>query len=302
MDETEKLPEANDLVDVESADAVGGSLDESEASACSDAVAETATIGDGDDSDRDEEIRAAEFPPAVSLDAGTEPEDPEAAVSDRTEHRNLEELSVADFIGLIWQSPLKNLRRLKAAAYARSGSGQGRLAPALVPAMVSPESAPVEVTRQPLRIHARQLFQRKYAQLALYTLAIASALVGSAAARGAIVVSSAGSDRLAAGAPFLWLGFLLWLGAEIVAHLPTIRRRWSETADAERLLWIARLVAVLIWIHSIFVLAGSMVAPVDSAVQICAFGGPALSGGNRPLDCHRLQSIRVFRQAQASAI
>ena len=86
-------------------------------------------------------------------------------------------------------------------------------------------------------------------------------------------MSSAGPDRLEAGAPFLWLGFLLWLGAEIVPNLPTIRRHWLESPGAEKMFWIARIVAVLIWIHSIFVLAGSMVAPVDSAVQTALSAG-----------------------------
>ena len=185
MDEANRSREMNDSVDGESAAVPSGGSDERELDALPDGGDETAGIGKGLDSDQDLESSVAELPQsAAKSDAETESEDLDAAGRDRAADRNLEELSVAEFIGMIRKSPLKNLRRFRASANESSRNVPGRFVPALAPAISSSETAQVEVTRQPVRIRVRWLFQRTYVQLALYTLAIASALVGSAAARG----------------------------------------------------------------------------------------------------------------------
>ena len=123
-------------------------------------------------------------------------------------------------------------------------------------------------SRLSLRAALMAVAQTKYMQLLLYAAAIVCAFVGSILVRGTEDVSRADGYSLTVGAPYLWLGFLLWLAAEVVGQWAKIRSCWLRFDRSARLRWIARIVPTLIWINALFVLAESMSAPRESAAAI----------------------------------
>ena len=111
---------------------------------------------------------------------------------------------------------------------------------------------------------------RQYGQLLLYALAIWFAFSGSVIARGTVEISRHDGHSLHVATPSLWLGFILWLAAEIVGQLPQIRAYWRESDRLARARWIARIIPALVILVGLHRFAQSLVAPVEVSLGIAA--------------------------------
>ncbi|MCY3798690.1 MAG: glycosyltransferase family 39 protein [Chloroflexi bacterium] len=105
-------------------------------------------------------------------------------------------------------------------------------------------------------------------QLLLCGIAVVCAISGSVIARGTDTVSRAGGYSLSVAAPYLWLGFLIWLGAETLGNWTQLRGRWRRLNPVARLRWAARAICVAIWLVALFTLTASMTAPRERATEL----------------------------------
>lgn len=117
-------------------------------------------------------------------------------------------------------------------------------------------------------------------QLLLYGVAVVCAISGSAIARGTDSVPRAGGYSLSVAAPFLWLGFLLWLAGETLGSWPQLRGKWRRISQGGRMRWTARAICIVIWIVALFTFTTSMTAPRESATELAlsALGYFAVGG------------------------
>lgn len=119
-----------------------------------------------------------------------------------------------------------------------------------------------------LRALPLRLRQIGVMQLLLCGIAVVCAISGSAIARGTDTASRAGGYSLSVAAPFLWLGFLLWLAAETLGNWTQLRGHWRSLDQGARLRWAARAVCIVIWSVALFTFAASMTAPRESATEL----------------------------------
>ena len=175
--------------------------------------------------------------------------------------RALQDLTVAQLIGLLLKKPSKTTRSLRSAPRAAPRVS----APALSAPAPLPAPAPTVQTRRMTR-RLDSLLQPKYLQLLLYALAIVFAYMGSIYARGAPGVTRYDYFSMHYAAPYFWAGFLLWLLAEVVGNWARLRDGWQALDSPGRWRWLARLLPALIWIHATWVLATSLNAPRDQSV------------------------------------
>lgn len=194
-------------------------------------------------------------------DASALPDD--ASGGRRYASRDIQELTVAELLVSLLQSPARTTRNFIAAM----NSSSPRVAVSIVDTGAASQPTPTPErslpTRRQLRATGARFLQAKYLQLVFFALAIVSALFGSAIVRG-------GRDALDAGAPYLWLGFLLWLAAELAGQQPSLPEKWRQLDSRARIRLTARIIPLLIWMQALFILAESMVAPADTAVHIAA--------------------------------
>ena len=191
------------------------------------------------------------------------------ADEDSEPSRAIENLTLSELIVQFMRTPAGTWRVLQNAFRLSAGGAQ-------IVAGTQPGIANVRATATnrratsslSLRAAVLAFAQTNYLQLLLYTAAIICAFVGSILIRGTEDVSRADNVSLNIGAPYLWLGFLLWLAAEVVGQWAKIASWWTGLDRRARLTWIARMVPLLIWINALFLLAESMSAPRESATAI----------------------------------
>ena len=181
----------------------------------------------------------------------------------RGEGRALEDLTLVELVELWIRKPIRTCRALRAA-----------LSAAPAPAPSSPVAAPSESSasgRAPLSLKSPlkgRLRQASTIQLLTYGIAFACALAGAVLFRGGEYAPRAADYSIRAGAPFLWLGFLLWLAAEVLGSSAQLQTRWRGFDRWARMRWGARLLPCLIWILALFRLTASMTARPDEATGL----------------------------------
>ena len=182
-----------------------------------------------------------------------------------------EDLPLSDFLVLFMRSPATTMRRLRVAI--KSDQARQRLVPKTErPAPISLSTrSEGDASRAFLRQAPGLLMNSDYQKLALYLLAFLLALVGSTYARGTADISRYDGYHLQVAAPYLWLGFLLWLLGDIRGDWTQIRDYWRRCDMRTRLLWSARVVPAVVLCGSLLVLAQSMSAPRDLAVDKAQF-------------------------------
>ena len=110
--------------------------------------------------------------------------------------------------------------------------------------------------------------QRDTIQLLLNGGAILCALIGSVIVRGTDDVTRADGYSLLVGGPYLWLGFLLWLMAELVGNWTQLKGYWRGLDRSARLRWAARALPLVMWINALRLLTASMNAPSESVAEL----------------------------------
>ncbi len=184
-----------------------------------------------------------------------------------TPARSLEDLTISELLALLWRSPASTMRRLRLAS--RSTQARGQLVAAHQPDGIArlADSSSGLSARAAWQAGTRGLLQRENRKLAIYMLAFVCALAGSSIARGNADITRAGGYSLQVAAPYLWLGFLLWLMGDISGYWSQITAYWKRCGLERRLLWGARLVPAFIVASALFRFAQSLSAPVESAVD-----------------------------------
>ena len=165
----------------------------------------------------------------------------------------------------MWRAPASTFRRFQRAV--RSAQAREQLIPVGAPRSASlTASANARPVRLALRDWPHQLLQSEFPRLAVYLVAFAFAWIGSALARGTTDIAQSGDNALQAAAPYLWLGFLLWLLADISGQWRKIKAYWQRCDQETRMLWRVRIVPIILVIGSLLRLAQSLSAPRESAV------------------------------------
>ncbi|MCY4147564.1 MAG: hypothetical protein OXF90_14015, partial [Chloroflexi bacterium] len=220
--------------------------------------------------DLTEQARTAEDP----LDSGqgnqasgasAQPKHAESAAGANPE-TPLEELTVAQLLGLFIRKPLATQRRVQHLARQRAVTAQSRSNEFALPAALSAAAAGKTA---PWRL-ASQMLDGEQARLILYLAAALFAYVGSVYGRGTPDIPRTNYYSMEVAAPYLWAGFLLWLLAELVGNWPQLRAGWRRLDEPARWRWIARIAPALIWISAVFALATSLNAPSDRSVELAA--------------------------------
>ncbi len=240
-------------------------------------------IGDASVNIRAAHIEDAGNASAESLADSTEIE-PAAASADGeniSDARPIEQLTLSELINRWLHAPEPTWRRLRIALTSRTANRLQARAAASTAALAP--TAPIERGNRAmsaLRSLPHALRQVDTIQLLLYGTAMVCALIGSTIVRGTDDVTRAGGYSLSVGGPYLWLGFLLWLTAELVGNWTQLTRYWRRLDRSARLRWAARVLPILIWINATLTLTASMTAPPESATDLAlaAVGRLAVGG------------------------
>ncbi len=179
--------------------------------------------------------------------------------------RAFDDLSLSELVERFMRSPARTWRRLQFAAKAPVGIQQSIASNTDAAVASMRGSARSRTSGVKPRRYFGLLLQENYIRLMVYALAFIFAFMGSAIARGTEDIPRTGEFSLQVGAPFLWLGFLLWLSGDIVRHLPQIKSYWRNCDRWRRAHWLARVIPALIMLGSLYLLAQAMAAPRDQA-------------------------------------
>lgn len=209
------------------------------------------------------------IPPAAASSSRLppDPENHDSATHTATD-RAFEDLTISEFLALWWRSPVSTMRRFRLAA--RSTQARERLIPventtdSASPANTAGD-APV---LSALRGIPQRLPQSGFPRLAIYLLAFLLALMGSTIARGTAEIPRSNGYSLQIAAPYLWLGFLLWLIGDLSGHWTQIKAYWQRSDRDTRILWYVRVIPAIMVIGSLIRFAQSLSAPTESAVDI----------------------------------
>lgn len=177
--------------------------------------------------------------------------------------RPIEDLMLSELIGRWIRAPKQTARAL---GLAMSAAGAG--APSPLMTVPTATSAPARNALASVAAFAPGLRQAKSIQLLLYAVAFISAVSGSILFRGGDDVPRAAGYSINAGAPFLWLGFLLWLAAEAAGSWKRLSDSWRRLDQTARMRWYARIVPSLLWLLGLFNLTASMTAPPADATDL----------------------------------
>ena len=207
---------------------------------------------------RDRQNEAIPAPDSVTLERAKAPE-----------MRPIEDLTLSELISRWLRAPGSTWRGFKLAISARNTNRRQFTASPSAIAIQSSER--IEWGRgaaTALRMLPRALRQVDAIQLLLYSAAIVCALIGSMIVRGSEDVTRADGFSLSVGGPYLWLGLLLWLFAEVVGNWNGLAGYWRALDAGERLRWAARALPILLWFSALFAFNESISAPRESATDL----------------------------------
>ena len=137
--------------------------------------------------------------------------------------RPIEDLMLSELIESWLRRPGRTWRALRIAVASEARQAPRAVAPSIITPSPHVRDAPGSSWVSAILSAASGLRAANTIQLLLYGVAIVSALAGSILLRGSDAVPRAGDYSLMVGAPFLWLGFLLWLAGEAVGEWAGIR-------------------------------------------------------------------------------
>lgn len=167
----------------------------------------------------------------MTMPPETEPQTDASLDAQADDVRRFDDLTLAEVIGQVVRAPKATLQALRQVVMSPRNSTSDRPQPAIRPEPVSALQTGAGV--QPVR--GRILFEARAAQQ--FGLRLAAFLLAWWGA-GILANTPRRSEAMAlvAGTPFLVLGFVVWLGAELYGDWPAIRQWWARRrteADAE---------------------------------------------------------------------
>lgn len=238
----------------------------------------------------DGEISPAEMryaPPTVS----DEDEDGEISLDDvgaldedaieEAQPLTFEELSLAQVVGQFIRSPLKTWQALSRVTHSSriDHSSLSINMPISVPAIPIPRQG--SSGRQGQRRAASNVslmhllttqLNPKSVQLILFGFAFLVVWFGNR-----LLIQETGMQRseqnaLVAGAPFLWIGFFLWIGAEIYGNWKEIQTWWGSRDDVLRIKYVLRIIPLFLFLMSLLVFVDSFMAEPEVSLSLAQTG------------------------------
>ena len=188
----------------------------------------------------------------------------------------LEDLTLSELVALFVGSPAKTWRRLQMAANADAplpvgSAGAHKLSATYTFKVARPSLSPRAWSEKFVTIERLRLY--------LYTLAVLFAFLGSVYARGTPEIPRVGEYSLRFAAPYLWLGFFLWLAGGNLERLLRLKRAWPKWHPRERMRLAARIIPVLLALSALHQLAQAMGTPFDNAEDLLHSATLQLLGG-----------------------
>ena len=189
-----------------------------------------------------------------------------------TNPQHFEDLMLDELVAQMLRAPVRTWRRLQTAANLAARCQPHAV---LVPAAAAPRSADAQRLQaiQPKRLSLKRLLCLKHLRTTMYALAIVCGFIGSVLARGDASTSGPDDYALQIGAPYLWLGFLLWFAGDFAENLPQIQTNWRSISRTKRALWAARIPPRVVMLIALFQFVQSMGAPRD---HIAGLAGAAM--------------------------
>ncbi len=205
-------------------------------------------------------------PAACGQQAGSSQEgEGESAVDART----IEQLTLSELLDQLLRAPRPTWKRLRIAL--NYGAGDSRSAGDMPSAAPGPATATAAISDQTMtagRALPQALRSADAVQLLLCGAAIMFALVGSVIVRGSESAPRANEYSLSLGAPYLWLGFLLWIAAEVAGRWTRLAHGWRALAGQSRMRWLLRTLPLLIAMYAFLTLMSAMTAAPERATDI----------------------------------
>ncbi len=214
---------------------------------------------------------SAERQPLAGDDKPESPDLAEAGAETR-----IEELTLEQLLGRFARSPLDTWRRAKKAI----AGAESILAPEVAAGEQAHAADRQRHAADPLLARlAGALRQAQHLQMLFFVLAMVSAVIGTNALLGQEGSSRSPEDTLEIGAPFLWMGFLIWLIGEAIGHSAQLRSWWRQLSRLDRMRWSARIIPVALWLASLQALSASMVVAQEQSIEFLLMAAGRLVAG-----------------------
>jgi len=184
----------------------------------------------------------------------------------------IEEWTLADLLAQFWRAPKMTWALFRAIVQA---DYSGRTVPAhlsqAVQAIPAQSDSDDDETSHGWRTHLSNLLaQRNRVRLTLFSVAILASLLGNLilSSNGEVAARRSEAVELAAGAPFLLLGFFLWILAESFWYWPEIKSWWTQKDRLARVFLGARCIPIVLILFAFAILWDSTDAPREMVLDI----------------------------------
>ena len=185
--------------------------------------------------------------------------------------RSFDDWTLAEFLGAFWRRPRSAWRQFSIVLKRQDAIDASTHS---IDATPTPELGGAASWN----IGLRKADSAQIASLTLCFVAILSGLIGTST-----LLSDYGrrseSGALAAGAPFLWLAFGLWLCAELTRRAPQLREQWDELGNVARAGWLARIVALGLALSAIFDFTAAVASSAEALYGFVASAAARILGG-----------------------
>lgn len=182
--------------------------------------------------------------------------------------RSFEDLTIMELLALLWRSPAATARQFRRSLRSVQQSERPTLVHPLADDVIHTDLLSGSSFRAAAKNAPQRLLQAGFPRLAIYLSAFVLALIGSTFARGTADITRSDGYALQVAAPYLWLGFLLWLVGDFSGHWAQIKAYWQRCDRETRIMWYVRIIPAIMVIGSLLRFAQSMSAPSGSAVAI----------------------------------
>lgn len=229
---------------------------------------EDITVSDESDFDAVEEIVLDD-----SFDAEEETDEDDVDEEPQEETRTFEDLTLSELVGQFVRSPQRTWRALTNVTGTPRESEHRTSVPIPVPQPRPRTTEPIEFdnfTTSDEKPKEGSGFRpsRNQIQLAMYILAVIIALFGSKLLLGEAGVKRTEDNALSVGAPYLWIAFFLWLGAELFGRWESLVDWWNRSDRLTQVRWVLRTIPVFIWLTALLRITDSMTAPEELALSL----------------------------------